>query len=181
MTNNERLEQFTRDCKIINLKHEYEGYKEDIQWAIITELTEEELNQKYPEEVQAYIPFIRLSISQGEVFEDSERYEAKHRMRAIRCGHNFDITDEAFERHHPELLVYSIEDETIKKEDTEKLKEALSTLSESQRNRIYKYYFLQMSYSQIAREEGVKHTSVKESIEVAIKKLKTFFAKHPTI
>ena len=181
MTNNKRLEQFTNECKIINLKHEYEGYKDEIQWAIITELTEEELYQKYPTEIQTYIPFIKLSISQGKVFEDSERYEAKHRMRAIRHGHNFDITDEEFERHHHELLVCSVEDETIQQEETKKIKEALSTLSESQRNRIYKHYFLQMIYSEIAREEGVKHTSVKESIEVSIKKLKTFFAKHPTI
>ena len=83
MTDDERLEQFTRECKLINLRYEYTGYTNDIQWAIVTELSEEEILQKYPEEIKQYIPFIKLSVSQGEVFEESKRYENKYRMRMI--------------------------------------------------------------------------------------------------
>ena len=78
ISNINRLDQFKLDCKIINLKYEYTGYKDDVQWAIVTELSEEEILQKYPEEIKPYIPFIRLSVSQGEVFEEGTRYDLIH-------------------------------------------------------------------------------------------------------
>ena len=39
-------EQFDKDCKVIKLKYEYPGYTGEEKWAIITGLTEEELNEK---------------------------------------------------------------------------------------------------------------------------------------
>ena len=44
MTKNNKLnnqeELFTRDCKLINLKYEYDGYTGTEKWAVVTELTE---------------------------------------------------------------------------------------------------------------------------------------------
>ncbi len=42
-------EHFQSECKFINLKYEYEGYTGEEQWAIITELSEKELFEKYPD------------------------------------------------------------------------------------------------------------------------------------
>lgn len=42
-------EQFKCDCKVINLSYEYPGYTGEEKWAIITDLTEEELIEKYEE------------------------------------------------------------------------------------------------------------------------------------
>ena len=42
-------EQFKYDCKVINLSYEYPGYTGEEKWAIITDLTEEELSKKYEE------------------------------------------------------------------------------------------------------------------------------------
>ena len=122
MTNDERLEQFTRECKLINLRYEYTEYTNNIQWAIVTELSEEEILRKYPEEIKLYIPFIRLSVSQGEVFEEGIRYENKYKMREKRCGYIFDITDDVFENYHPELIVTDTEDELIRKDETKPYK-----------------------------------------------------------
>ena len=36
-------EEFQNECKVINLKYEYEGYTGEEQWAIISELTKKEL------------------------------------------------------------------------------------------------------------------------------------------
>lgn len=58
-------EEFHNECKVINLKYEYEGYIGKEQWAIISELTEEELFEKYPDIVEQYIPFVLLSVEQG--------------------------------------------------------------------------------------------------------------------
>ena len=37
-------EQFKYECKVINLSYEYPGYTGKEKWAIITDLTEEELS-----------------------------------------------------------------------------------------------------------------------------------------
>ena len=178
MTNDERLEQFTRECKLINLRYEYTGYTNDIQWAIVTELSEEEIIQKYPEEIKPYIPFIRLSVSQGEVFEESKRYENKYRMREKRTGYGFSVADD-FGNYHSALIVNGMEDELIRKDEAETLQAALNTLSKSSRERIYKFFFLGMNYSEIACIEGVGESSIRRSIENSVKKLKTFYEKMP--
>ena len=49
LTLTEQEELFAKDCKRINLKYEYDGYTGTEKWAIITELTEEELWDKYPD------------------------------------------------------------------------------------------------------------------------------------
>lgn len=179
MKNNKKLQQFNRECKLINLRYEYTGYTNDIQWAIVTELSEEEILQKYPEEIKQYIPFIRLSVSQGEVFEDSKRNENKYRMREKRCGHIFDITDDDLENYHPELIVTDTEDTLTRKDEVKTVQTALNTLSKSNRERVYKFFFLGMNYSEIARDEGLCESSIRRSIENSVKKLKTFYEKMP--
>lgn len=48
LTLTEQEELFAKDCKLINLKYEYNGYTGDERWAIITELSVKELWEKYP-------------------------------------------------------------------------------------------------------------------------------------
>jgi len=60
-----REEQFRKECKVINLTYEYPGYKGIEEWAIITNLSEEELSSKYSEQVAKFIPYIVLSASFG--------------------------------------------------------------------------------------------------------------------
>ena len=40
---NELELQFQEECEVINLKYEYDGYNGDISWAIISNLTEDEI------------------------------------------------------------------------------------------------------------------------------------------
>ena len=46
ITNIDLEAAFANDCKVINLKYEYPGFSEKTQWAIITDLTESEINTK---------------------------------------------------------------------------------------------------------------------------------------
>ena len=51
------LEQaFKAECKVIDLKHEYTGYRENIRWAIATAFTETALRSKYGEIIAQYEP-----------------------------------------------------------------------------------------------------------------------------
>lgn len=49
--------QFKYECKVINLSYEYPGYTGKEKWAIITDLTEKELIEKYDEIISSYRPF----------------------------------------------------------------------------------------------------------------------------
>lgn len=45
-------EEFQNECKVVNLRYEYEGYIGKEQWAVISELSEEEILEKYKPFVQ---------------------------------------------------------------------------------------------------------------------------------
>lgn len=160
---------FTTECKLINLKYEYHGYTGDENWAIVSELTEKELMEKYPDVIVRYVPFVLLSIEQGETIAEFHRIEHKHEQRSKRYGSIYGYDDEAFEEHHPELAVVDrIFDEI-------EMQEALNTLTEIQRTRIIKRFFAGMTYRDIAESEGCHYTSVKESVRVALDKMKKYF------
>ena len=163
---------FANDCKLINLRYEYHGYTGTEKWAIVTELAEEELWVKYPDVIRRYTPFILLSMAQGEVITEYQNYEARERMRRLLFGHAFDINDGEFEVHHPELAVDTDPiEEIMLKDNIKRLREVLCYLSETQKRRVFKYFFYNKTLEKIADEEGVDFTSVRESVNSAIKKL----------
>ena len=103
-------EQFKKDCKVINLKYEYPGYTGIEQWAIITDLSEEDLCTKYAEQIAPFRPYILLSASFGVVRDDYRRNEKKHQMRATRNIDAFHYDDELTTSFHHELIDVSTED-----------------------------------------------------------------------
>ena len=58
LTVNEQEELFAQDCKLINLRYEYSGFTGTEKWAIITELSEEALWDKYPDVISRYASLI---------------------------------------------------------------------------------------------------------------------------
>lgn len=55
--------------------------------------------------------------------------------------------------------------------EQEQLYDAMMALTHKKRTRLYAHFSLNMSYTQIAKQEGVDVTSVKESVQRAIKQL----------
>ena len=86
LTVNEQEELFAQDCKLINLRYEYSGFTGTEKWAIITELSEEALWDKYPDVISRYTPFILLSMAQGEVISESHRNNDKTLFDDRRSG-----------------------------------------------------------------------------------------------
>ena len=149
-------ELFAKDCKLINLRYEYQGYTGTEKWAVITELTEKELRDKYPDVIKRYTPFLRLSMAQGEVITEYQNFEAKERMRKLRFGHAFDINDGEFEEHHPEFAVeYDYIESITLQDNIQRLRLAMSMLNEKQKSRIIAHYFIGKTFEQIAIEDGV--------------------------
>lgn len=69
-TSNNKKSQGDKKYKVINLKYEYEGYAGNEKWAIISELSEKELFEQYPDKMQRYSHFVLLSVEQGKVISE---------------------------------------------------------------------------------------------------------------
>lgn len=167
-------EEFQSECKVINLKYEYEGYSGKEQWAIVTELTEKEISEKYFEIVRDYVPFIVLSPAFGKIRDEYRKNEKKHHMRLVRSVDAFGYEDERTMQHHPELIADTFEDSFFKRETEKALLEAIGQLNPIQREWLIKYYFQEMNASQIAKYEGVSSQAVDKSPAAAVKNLKIF-------
>lgn len=81
------------------------------------------------------------------------------------------LTERAMDK--PMLVDEIVENQII----NEELKEAIQNLPEIQRNRLKKYYFDDMSYEEIAREEHCTKRAVKFSVDIALEKISKKFKK----
>ena len=166
-------ESFKYNCKVINLKYEYVGYKGTEQWAIVSELSKDELMMKYAAIVSDYTPFILLSVAQGEAMAEYDRIEDKFRKRNMRYGHIFDVNDGEFEQHHPEFAVEPDYIEMLEQQDEiDRLHIAIDRLTPIQKRRLQKYFFEEKTYKEIADEENSSFSAVRESVFSALNSLK---------
>ena len=184
----EQEELFTSECKLINLQYEYTGYMGQERWAIITELSEEDLFAKYPDVVNRYIPFVLMSVAQGEVIYESKRNDDKYDKRNKRTLDAYGYEDEISQLLHKEIIVPYIdaieaEENALLDEERKiqrsieiaKVRKVLSMLQPIQKQRLLKHIIEGKTVREIAREEGTYHSSVTKSINAAIKNFKKFY------
>ena len=124
-------------------------------------------------------------------FTDGQRKE--HRMEISRklyeAFDSFELDDlkhlNIVDRHIEQSEVYDItlhrrsgqagesaENEAIRKIALEELHTAISTLPEIQKRRLVLYYFVGLTYEQIAEMEGCSFQAIAKSVTIAEKKLK---------
>lgn len=176
-------EEFQNKCKVINLKYEYEGYIGEEQWAIVSELTEKELFEKYPDIVSHYIPFVLLSVEQGKAVYEFRRNESKFYKRSLNNEDAFGYDDELTGVFHSEVVVPSFVEQQITEEYEENryqlkmklLDKALSSLTKKQYKYLIARYVANKSAREIAKEEGVSHQAIEKHLNIAIKKVKKIF------
>lgn len=186
---NSEFEQFKKECKLIYLDREYNGFIGDQRWAIITDLSEDELRKKYVTVLGKYIPYILLSKAQGEPILESIRNNHKHEMRSKRTTEPFDYDDELLPLFHSELLSFvdpleekdrlieRVKDENELDELIEKVRKTLSLMKPIQRDRLIKNVVRGLSSRKIAKEEGVNYSTVDKSIKAAKKNFRCIFKK----
>ena len=167
------LEQaFKSECRVIDLKQEYMYYHEEVRWAIATDLTESELKEKYGAIIAQYIPYVLLSMDQAIAMVKYHSNNRKHSKRNAEHCDAFGYDDGELEKYHPEL----IDDPFDQSTNMDFLYEALDRLPASQRSRIQKYYIQDMSYVEIAADEGVSPQAVQQSIARSLIFLKKILA-----
>ncbi|MBQ8232024.1 MAG: sigma-70 family RNA polymerase sigma factor [Lachnospiraceae bacterium] len=186
MTNtlNRKNEEFKNECKLINLKYEYgKEYTGKEEWAVITELSEKELFEKYPEQLREYLPFILLSIEQGKAITEFNQNEDKFRKRSKNNGDAYGYDDDLTERFHPE----AIEPDFIEKQELDEyefnhyqkkmklIEMAVASLTEKQHKYLVARFVDGKSAREIAKEEGVSHQVIDRHLIAAIKKFEKVF------
>lgn len=186
---NEDIEHFKKECKLIYLDREYNGFIGNQKWAIITDLNEKDLKRKYKSVIERYNPYILLSREQGEPIMESIRNNHKHEMRSKRNTEPFDYDDELLPLFHSELLSFvdpleekdrlieRVKDENELDEMIEKVRETLSLMKPIQRDRLIKNVVRGLSSRKIAKEEGVNYSTVDKSIKAAKKNFRRIFEK----
>lgn len=179
----ELRERFQNECKVINLKYEYEGYIGKEQWAIISEQTEKELFEKYPDIVKQYTPFVLLSVQQGKAVYEFRRNESKFYKRSLNNEDAFGYDDELIGIFHSEVIAPDFVEQQMTEEYEENryqlkmklLDKALTSLTEKQYKYLIARYVANKSTREIAKEEGVSHQAIEKHLSAAVKKVKKIF------
>ena len=184
-------EEFDDECFVIDMAIEYgRNYVGEEKNVIITELSCEELYEKYSIIVAELEPFDVASPAITPTLEEFKRNEHKFDYRMKNCNDCFCFDDEIMAFFHPELQccdehlyekMERIRLVQIREKQKETITEGLSTLSEIQRKRVIEHFYNNKSSRVIAKEEGVNYNAVDKSLKLAIKKLKKFIQKRVCI
>lgn len=164
-----------KEYELINLNFEYPDFTGEVVWAVVTDLSMEELMDKYIEELRRYLPVIVLTVEQGNAFKTFNRNEKKHRMRMLRTYELNGYIEGWTEEEH--ICKYSCDELDMMETYLEyrHLRELVDSLPEVQKRRCKLYYFYGFSEEEIARIEGVDQSSVSRSLYKAIRNIKNNF------
>ena len=118
---------------------------------------------------------IKVSQAIAEVFVEDKRRKKRHAMRKYRHGHNADLEKVLRIRATVRLdeTPDSI-DETVEEGEFQALiMAAIDALTPTQKRRVMLRYFMEMKLEDIARIENVSIQSISESLESALKRMKS--------
>ena len=163
-----------KDYELINLEVEYPGIQGGCRWAVATDLSYDELFQKYGEELAMYKPLLLISTEQAEVFKEYNRNEEKHKKRATRCHdpRGYIEGQEMYQAANQvlhEITAYADNEDRF---SAFMVRLALDNLSQKQQRRFRLFFFYGFTEDEIARIEGVAQPSIHESIQDGLNKLR---------
>lgn len=160
-----------KEYELISLEVEYPGIQGGCRWAVATDLSREELFQKYGEELEMYEPLLLINKEQAEVFKEYHRNDKKHEMREYRC-HDHRGYIEGFEKGQRVVNQISRGLDMDDVLNAVYIKLAYNQLSNAQQLRVSLYFFCEMTEEEIAKLEGVSQVAVHKSIASAIKSMR---------
>jgi len=162
----EILAIYSKPYEVFYLPAEYPGYRGEIKYAIATDMSDEELSEKYEQEISKYRPYIRLTIEMGAVMVGHNNNDAAEHMRECRDMEvSFEEVEDTCEGE------YNLWDQFLAELSDSELKHALIYLRKIQARRIYKYLWGNMTLGEIADEEGCSIPAVYYSINTAFRRL----------
>ena len=107
-----------------------------------------------------------------ELYEEFRNFHREEdRQNKYKNYHGCFVPFEDIENNLTDAGFDPLTEEIIRQEETRRLYRAIAELTPLQRKRIF-MFMDNMNYTQIAREEGTSIPSVRQSIELALKKLR---------
>lgn len=129
------------------------------------------LREFYPECYRSDY-FVEVPDEVAELLILLRRHEQSQRRRIYkhRAHYSLDI----YENVEREAMLQSPTAEEIFEQlaEREQLRAAIMSLTERQRSRLYAHFFLNMSYTKIAQQEGVDVSAVRKSVQRALHQLR---------
>ena len=183
------------EYEVINLGYEYPGMTGGVKWAVITDLPQNELEDKYGAQLSGYRPYVIMTSEledkygaqlsgyrpyvimtseQGEAFREYDRNENKHDMRSIRHHDVFGYEEGLTEYLNSVFSSNEPEDAVIAKSEEAAFMKILDKLPDAQRRRCILHFCNGLSEAEIARAEGVSRPMITKSLKQAIEKLKIY-------
>jgi hypothetical protein len=162
----------TVEYSVIDLRYEYPGFVGSEKYAVISDLSAREIEKLYGDELKPYIPYVVLSVAEGDAMKEFCRNEDKHAKRQKRSVDAFGYEEGVTEMCHEELIQDNLFDVVSDHLDKEKLFAAMSKLPNVQKRRIEMHFFDGLSIGEIANKEGHAKSTVHESVSAGLKKLK---------
>ncbi|SFO03677.1 Sigma-70, region 4 [Pseudobutyrivibrio sp. UC1225] len=163
-----------KEYELINLEIEYPGIQGGVKWAVISDLSEEVIKERFEEELKKYWPYIVLPVEQGNVIKEFHRNEHKHDMREKRNTIPSSYEEGVSESLFSFFSCLMTEEEAIYSEEIGRMIEKLDSLTAVQRRRIRLYFFEGLTFREIAEIEGVSQKNVFKSVKAALEKIKNF-------
>lgn len=152
---------FRKEYTIIDLAAEYPGYRDDIPYAIVTELSEDEFEAAFGKEIEMYRPFVILTKDMYKAIVMSGLNNERERWRDIMLHDPFALESSALllvdEMSSPARICESIF-------TMECIFAKMRKLPNSAGIRIYKRYVIGYSSREIAEQEGTTFDEVRKCI-----------------
>lgn len=130
------------------------------------------LREFYPERYRSDY-FVEVPDEVAELLILLRRHEQSQRRRIYKHKAHYSLDIYEIVERKVVLQTPSAEEVFAHLTEQKLLYDALSILTEKQRFRLYARFFLNMSYSKIAGQEGVDVSTVRKSVQQALRKLQS--------
>lgn len=149
---------------VINLTSEYPRWSGKEKYGVITNLTEDIIEDRFFDELKDYTPYIIIPENFLEIRRTYINNDRKFGMRELKYHASFEEEDDVTESNgFEDSLLISME-----------LQSAIDMLSKLEADRVTKKFFMKMTLGEIGAEEGRSATAIKYSVDKSLKKLKKF-------
>ena len=130
------------------------------------------LKDYYPYYIQDTV--VEVPDEVADLLREYKLAEASYILRTYRQKAYFSLDYDASVERDALVIVLTPAEILEQKEENARLYQALASLPEKQRNRIYAHFFLGMSKSEIAKAEGTHKSRITRSINAGLRSLEKF-------
>lgn len=163
-----------KEYKVIDLKKEYAGatgYVGKERFAVVTEMTEEALLNKFGQKLNRFKPFVVISYEMYEAIVETKKNDKREQWRDC-------MLHDAFTTESLLILINAMSDPISICESVlnlEYISSRMLELPNHQGSRMYKKYVLGYTEKEIALYEGVSVQTVNNSLRIAKSKIHDVF------